>query len=343
MEQTQHLPRATVEDLYAADRPCPICAEVKLTVTHLDELPDYVKCSKCDSVFVLDRNSELVMFGSISSDYPETSRHALKRWMTIEAVQTVAAQERSPVSETPGKQPTPPIGAGEDDKKLPASVEQVERRQDQLPPDREPAEQEDYIAPTEPEPGQRYRVIVSGEPDFPDQRCAHCFRTPAARRILATGDFEPPRGFEIPVCTVCYSRATARTPEERNARLVAHLSSILVGAVLFVFTIALARLGANLEMFLSIGVGTAVGALGWGTTALLTLSRLPRFQPSDDARYVLSTALIQYRKREDGLAFSWRNPRYAEQFFGANQGQAVGEITKVFESGRMSPPPVTKR
>lgn len=343
MEQTQHLPRTTVEDLFAADRPCPICAEVALAVTHLDGLPDYVKCSSCASVFVLDRNSELVMFGSISPDYPETARQALKRWMTIEAVQAVAAQERSPASESPGKQPTPPFGAAEDDSHQPPRAEQAEQQQIQPPSDRQPAEQGDYIAPLEPEPGQRYRVIVSGEPEFPSQRCAHCFRSPAARRILATGDLDPPRGFVIPVCKVCYSRATAQTPEERNARLIAHLSSVLVGAVLFVFTIALARLGANLEMFLSIGVGTAVGALGWGTTALLTLSRLPQFPPSDDARYVLSTALIQYRKREEGLAFSWRNPRYAEQFFAANKGQAIGEITKVFESGRMSTPAVTKR
>lgn len=145
------------------------------------------------------------------------------------------------------------------------------------------------------------------------------------------------------MCTVCHARATAQGEQERNARLVAHLSAVLVGAVLFVFTVGLARLGANLAMFLSIGLGTAVGALGYGTVALLTLSRLPQYEPSEDARYVLSTGLIQYRKREEALAFSWRNPSYAERFLVGNRDQTVGGITKVFESGRMSAPPVTKR
>lgn len=345
MEQTQHLPRTTVEDLYAADRPCPICAEVDLSVTHLQDLPDYIKCGSCGSVFVLDSGSDRVMFGAISPDYPQTSRFALKRWQTVEAVRAAAAEERAPALDSSQDEPAPPFGAAaaaalDANQSLPVGQPEA------APTAHAPAVDQPAAQPFEhfePEPGQRYRVIVLDEPAFPSDRCAHCYRAPAPRRIPASGELDPPRSFEIPLCKVCFGRATTQSGEEGNARLIAHLSSVLVGAALFVLTLALSRLGAQLPMFLSIGLGTILGALGYGTAALVTLSRLPQYPPTEDALYVLSTALIQYRKMEDGLAFSWRNPRYAERFLAANQAQAVGEVTKVFESGRINRPAVTNR
>lgn len=358
MEKTTHLPRSTVEDLYAADRPCPICSEVALTVTHLNQLPDYVKCSRCESVFVLDDGSELVMFGSISPEYPKTSDFALKRWLAVEVVAAKSAEERSPPAARKPDQPSPPFGvsakpAAADGDTPPFGMSSADGyRPADLPapelPTADPAAAEQLAegtprqGPFEPERGQRFRVIVQAPPQFPSDRCAHCYRAPASRRLTATGEFEPERSFELPLCSVCHARANAQSAEERNSRLIAHLSSVLLGAVVFVFALALARL-AQAPMFLSVGLGTALGALGYGAAALISLSRLPEHVPAEDAIYVQTTALIQLRKKENGLAFSWRNSRYAEDFYAANRQHVAGEITKEFESGRIGRPAVTNR
>ncbi len=356
MEQTTHLPRNTVQDLFAADRPCPICDEVSLTVAHLNDLPDYVKCSSCESLFVLDAGSDLVMFGSISPDYPQTASFSLKRWLALPAVAAKAAEERSSQADQSQAQLTPQVDEADEqaapggegppagtDGYQPADLPAPELPAAQPPVTADDADAAAQQAPFEPERGQRFRVIVQAPPIFPTDRCAHCYRTPASRRLTATGDFEPRRSFELPLCSVCHARVNAQSAEERNSRLIAHLSSVLVGAMIFVITLTLARLGVEAAMFLSIGMATALGALGYGATALITLSRLPDHVPSEDAIFVQTTALIQLSKKENGVAFSWRNSRYADDFLAANQQHVAGEITKVYESGRINQPAVTKR
>lgn len=376
MDQTQHLPRPTVEDFHVADRPCSVCTEVALTVTHLDGLPDYVKCGRCQSVYVLDSYSDLVMYGSVSADYPATSKQVLKRWLPAEAVKALAAEERTPTVSGEGEEPTPPFGIGaeasDSDRPAPSTqpfglgeLEQYSQQAGEPSPEPEPSDgqmparaaavepappeaaaasdQPATAVSFEPERGQRFRVIVDGEPAFPSDHCAHCDRTPAPRRLPASGELDPPRSFDVPLCATCYRRANAVTEEERNSRLISHLSSVLIGAVSFVLTLALCSAGLDASLVIGIGSATAIGAFGYGVAAYLMLRRPTEFAPPEDANYVATTVLIQSRPNQAGLAFSWRSSRYADRFFAANGPQVQGGITKVFESGRIQRPAVTKR
>lgn len=372
MEQTQHLPRTKLEDRFAADRPCPICGEVELAVTHLPDLPDYVKCDNCGSIFVLDTDSELVMYGSVSGDFPTTSRRILKQWLPIEVIQATAAQERPPRATAAGKAETPPFGvtgppspvspkSNHDPPTPPFGFARKEQVSDRQPPASLPATDDPSSsalprvepppapaappksAPLEPEPGQRYRVIVEGDPEIPLDHCSHCYRAPARRSTLARGDYESAAAFEIPLCASCYARVSSRTDEERNSQLVGQLSAVLAGGVTFVLTMALSRFGLQAAMFFSVGLATAAGAFGYGAAAFLLLRRPKQFELPEDAQYVQSTVLIQSHKNDPGLAFSWRNQRYAERFQAANGTRVKGEITKVYESGRIRSSAVTKR
>jgi hypothetical protein len=92
----------------------------------------------------------------------------------------------------------------------------------------------------DPPPGQRHRVVVHGDQvTFPMNGCAHCMRSPAPNRLAIVGTSPLGQGVgqrktsrhSVPLCRACYRRATARTQEEKNARLNAHLISALVALV----------------------------------------------------------------------------------------------------------------
>ncbi|MFQ5924180.1 MAG: hypothetical protein ACE5M4_15185, partial [Anaerolineales bacterium] len=113
----EHLPLKTVDDKFAAGRACAVCGESTLAVVHVENLPDYVKCVNCESAFILSEAADWAMFGSISSDYPETQQIVLKRWTTLEAVQAMASSERIPEDDAGpieglDSKPTPPFGMG---------------------------------------------------------------------------------------------------------------------------------------------------------------------------------------------------------------------------------------
>ena len=131
----QLLPRTRVEDNYAAGRACAICGQLALTVVHLDRLPDYVRCANCASAYVLGEGSSLVMYGAIPAEYPATRELALKRWLTLTAIQAKADSDRAAIagsvaepepvredmvealpmdaaSAESAEEPTPPFGLG---------------------------------------------------------------------------------------------------------------------------------------------------------------------------------------------------------------------------------------
>jgi hypothetical protein len=351
MEDIKHLPRAAVDDAFAADRPCPICDTVALTVEHLEDLPDYVQCSSCDSAFILDAHSEMAMYGSISADYPATQEYALKRWVALEAVQVKASAERIPAAKPDLKPPTPPFGigrAGGEDAPAPTPAFDRNQLEDLKPEQAQPAPEElprqeptpvgdQREGPIEPEPGQRFRAIIAAsKPILPRENCSHCLRQPAPRRIEVTGDYEGALPFEIPLCQVCYRRATAKTEEEQTARLIAHLSAALIAAVLIVLALAIGLIDLRGNLLVGLLLTVALGAIGYGLPARALLNRRPTYRPPADAMYVQTTLQIQPGRDADRLAFSWRNPRYAARFHASNSEAAEGEVTKVFESGRLS-------
>lgn len=203
-----------------------------------------------------------------------------------------------------------------------------------------PAAPSKPVAPpaTDPPPGQRYRVVVSGEQvTFPLQACAHCMRSPTPNRLAILGSGPQGQGMGqrkisrhiVPLCRSCYRRATSRTPEEKNARLNAHLVSALVALGLLVAALAVGLidpagdLGAAAVMLLILLV------IGYAVPAVILLSRSGRFLPTDDARYVRTTLLIPDASQGLETAFEWRNQRYAEQFYQANHQRALGGVVAI--------------
>lgn len=355
MQNTKPKPRPAVEDSFAADRPCPICASMSLSVTHLEELPDYVQCAACGSAFVLDAYSDMALYGSISPDYPDTQQFALKRWVALESVAARASTERRQSAPIEARPQTPPFGgapaeAGRSETQAPPPDVSVHERAD-MPTAEPEASTEDLPhqapvavagaerGPIEPEPGQRFRVIVAGlQPKMPNDHCAHCFRSPAPRSISITGDYPDAQPVQIPLCQVCHRRATARTEEERTSKLVAQLSAALIAAVLIVFAMAIGLIDLRGNLLGALLLALILGGLGYALPVRALLRRVQGYRSPQDSIYVNSTLILQPRRDGEELEFLWRNASYADHFQASNLDIAEEQITKVFESGRLSEP-----
>lgn len=191
---------------------------------------------------------------------------------------------------------------------------------------------------TDPPSGQRYRVVVHGEPvTFPMQGCAHCMRSPAPNRLAIVGT--SPQGqnvgqrktsrFSVPLCRSCYRRATARTPEENNARLNAHLISALVALGLLVAALAVGLIDPARDVGVAGVFMLIVLVVGYAAPAAILLGRTGRYLPTDDARYVRTTLLIPDAGQGLESAFEWRNQRYAEEFYQANHQRALAGVVAI--------------
>ncbi len=192
---------------------------------------------------------------------------------------------------------------------------------------------------SDPPPGQRYRVALNGDQvTFPMQACAHCMTSPAPKRLTILGT--APQGqavagrkilrYTVPLCQSCYRRATARTPEEKNARLNAHLISVLIALALLVVTLAIPGL---IDLQANPGLAAVlmliVLVIGYALPAMILLGRASRFAPGPDARYVRSTLLIPEASQGLESAFEWRNQRYAEEFYQANHPRALASVVAI--------------
>jgi hypothetical protein len=340
----EHLPLKTVDDKFAAGRACAVCGESTLTVIHVEHLPDYVRCANCESAFILNEAADWAMFGSISSDYPETKQMVLKRWTTLEAVQAMAGSERTPEqdsgpieglgsdatppfgmgagSATANQASTPPFGLGELDEFVAKSAN---GNSDPVPLPSEPLEEVADVA--EPEPGHRYVVTLAQRTAIlPPERCGHCLRRPAPRKLLVALGPEPDLGYQVPLCQPCHERASARSEEQKTARLVAHLSSILIAGVLIVGALAAGWVNTKDLGALELLLVAALGLVGYGLPAVLLLRRSSRLPPSEDAQFVRSTLHLRDNER---LAFGWRNRGYAELFSTANADLLLGKLTRI--------------
>ncbi len=191
---------------------------------------------------------------------------------------------------------------------------------------------------TDPPPGQRYRVVVHGDQiTFPLQGCAHCMRSPAPNRLAMVGTSPQGQGVgqrktsrhSVPLCRACYRRATARTPEEKNARLNAHLISALVALGLLVAALAVGLIDPAGDMGAASVLMLILLVVGYALPASILLGRSGRFLPTDDARYVRTTLLIPEGSQGLETAFEWRNQRYAEEFYQANHQRALSGVVAI--------------
>jgi len=350
-----HLPLKYVDDEYAIGRTCAVCGEPTLSVVHMENLPDYVKCANCESAFILNEAADWAMYGSVSHDYPETGQMVLKRWTTLEAVQTMASSERTPEIDGNGSEPepggreepatettpalgfggngaahaaaglaapTPPFGIGELDE---FEAESANGSSDPVEESTESLEETADVS--EPEPGQRYVVTLAQKTaSLPSERCAHCLRRPAPRKLLVALGTDQDLGYQVPLCESCHARASVRSEEQKTSKLVAHLSSILVAGILIVGALAAGLIDLQeIEMIDLLLIG-ALGLVGYGVTAFLLLRRSSKVPPSEDARFVRSTLGLRDHK---GLAFAWRNRGYAELFSKANEDYLLGDMVRI--------------
>ncbi len=191
---------------------------------------------------------------------------------------------------------------------------------------------------SDPPPGQRYRVALnSDQVTFPMQACAHCMTSPAPKRLTILGT--APQGqavgqrktlrHTVPLCRSCYRRATARTPEEKNARLNAHLISALIALALLVAALAAGLIDPAKNLTLAVVLMLIVLAVGYALPAMILLGRASRFPPGPDARYVRSTLLIPESSQGLESAFEWRNQRYAEEFHQANHQRTLAGVVAI--------------
>ena len=198
-----------------------------------------------------------------------------------------------------------------------------------------PARPED---PSEPPVGQRSRVVIKGEAiQFPGGVCAHCLRSPAGRRLTVVASTPHGQGmgqrqtvrFNLPLCASCYRRATARGPEERAARVQAHLIAALIALGVLVASLALNIVNPDYGLAFVALILLILLTVGYALPAMVLLGRVRGFPVPPDAAYVRTTLLIPGDIQGLETPFEWRNARYAERFYQANQERVLGTIAQV--------------
>lgn len=365
MDSKSPAPRLTLDDDYVDGMQCAICGQISLRVVHLDTLPDFVGCNRCDSAFVVEVNGERVMYGKIDAEFADTRQFALRQWVWPAAIKRRASLEApvepvaepitpsqtkpippephqpaapippqteiTPQSEPPGLKPVIEPGIREiQEEPLPASVPLVGEEEVSLKPS--PALREN-----DPPPGQRFRVVIRSEKvKFPRDVCSHCMKSPTRGVLSVTVSLlkgqvigqRKSTTFKLPLCTECNKRIAQRSEEEKLGRLQAYLISALVSLVLLVAALALGVSPSDQG-----ASGTLIliilTVMGYAITSLVLRSRLGPYPIPPDASYVRSTLLVPSESQSLETAFEWRNQAYAERFHLVNEDCALGEVTKV--------------
>jgi hypothetical protein len=134
---------------------------------------------------------------------------------------------------------------------------------------------------------------------------------------------------EVPLCADCQRRASARSPEERTARLQAHLVSAVVALGAVVGGLAFRLVDLQTEPAIGLFFLLTLAVLGYGLTAVLLLGRASRSPLPDDAVYVRTTLIVPPEVEGLATAYEWRNPAFARLFQEANPGNTVGKVVEV--------------
>ena len=208
------------------------------------------------------------------------------------------------------------------------------------------AERMDEI--TAPLPTERYRVKISGEGAyFPLSECAHCQQTPVDSSVSITGSLpvgdSPDRRrravFRLPLCAECRQKSTALSETQKNVRLQAQLTALVLGLASVVAALGLGVI--DLSNSLPLGLALLAGIVGVGFLLPLGLL-LPRMRSASPLRetYLIRTTL-DVRSPEEPLAQSWfdfRNEGYAKLFWESNQRGVVGSAVEVISQQEDSAP-----
>jgi len=220
----------------------------------------------------------------------------------------------------------------------------------ELGPATEPAQSPEGLprAPTgEPPAGKRHVVAIEGgEIRFPSASiCVHCLRTPAVRALAAAGSVPSPTApsgrrtarFNMPLCASCRNRASARSEEEKAARLQAFLVAavLALAAVAIPLVTGLIDLGAN--TLASAFFVLMLAVVGFTAPLVLLLGRASRFPPPDDALYIHTTLLVAAEEAGPRTRFAWRNRGYADLFRQVNRKTASDAVAE--EEDRIGPSP----
>lgn len=362
-------PRTHIDDSYLERRSCPICGSGALRIGRKQGVPDHVACGGCRAVFVLEQDGGRVMFGRIPPGHPGSDLFPPNQWVSIEppapappppppqpapadlpdwlAIPVDEAEPERPARARPGSELEFP------DRPAPAPAASAERTGEEptmelphelgrpagraTPPAAAPAAGRSRVPVGEPQPGLRHRVVVRGERvAFPQDVCAHCFRTPAPARLTVVGTWPTGAGeragktmaFNVPLCESCRRRARARGETERTARLQAHLISALIAVLLLVAALVLDLIEPGGDLLANSLIIAILLTIGYSAPAVLLLGRTGSHPPPPDAVFVRSTLWIPLEEQSLEVPFEWRNRLYAERFYQVNSERVVGGVSE---------------
>ena len=354
--------RLEIEDEFIADLSCAVCTAPALRAIHLPEYADYVSCEACGSSFVVEEEGERVVYGEISEQYSDTAKVVLKNWVTLSVVGRLASAERERKGiarpEVPDSM-TPPwediLATERADEVVEAPIERpshmgqaegiaLEQPSDAVPPAGFQAKESPPVAGDKAEVtslplGERYRVRIKGDRVyFPKPACAHCLSSPASSGITINGslpigdDRERRRRaiFRLPLCAECRRKSTALSAAQKNGRVQAHLTAMLVGLALFVAALGLGVVDLSRNMTVGLLLLGLVAGVGYLLPLGLLLPRARRAPPLRET-YMIGTTL-RVRIPEEKVAesfFDFRNPGYAQLFWESNSKAAVAPVEEL--------------
>jgi hypothetical protein len=198
------------------------------------------------------------------------------------------------------------------------------------------AEAEPVEEPVEGEPETYYRVRLEGESVyFPTKACVHCMKTPANHKTSVIGSL--PVGisasrrrravFSVPVCTECRQKFSARSEAQKNARLQAHLTSLIVGLALVVAAVGLNVIDMSRNAAVGLLLAGIIAGVGYLLPVVFLLDRAERVSPHRESHLVRTTLLV--RPPDEPVAeslFDFRNKGYAQLFRESNPNAAMDDV-----------------
>jgi hypothetical protein len=185
-------------------------------------------------------------------------------------------------------------------------------------------------------PETYYRVRLEGESVyFPAKACVHCMKTPANHKTSVIGSL--PAGssggrrrravFSVPICTECRQKFSARSEAQKNARLQAHLTSLIVGLALVVAAVGLEVIDMSRNAAVGLLLAGIIAGVGYLLPIGFLLARAERISPLRESHLVRTTLLVH--PPDEPVAeslFDFRNKEYAQLFRESNPNAAVGEV-----------------
>ncbi len=136
--------------------------------------------------------------------------------------------------------------------------------------------------------------------------------------------------FSVPICTECRQKFSARSEPQKNARLQAHLTSLIVGLALVIAAVGLEVIDMSRNAAVGLLLAGIIAGVGYLLPVGFLLERAERISPLRESHLVRTTVLV--RPPEEPVAeslFDFRNQEYAQLFRKSNPNTAAGEIEEI--------------